>query len=66
MGERHSLVFLKLPSLKSRFPGALDALPHHCFGIVSSYVPTIGTLPAHILSCTPTERLDPLQGNTLR
>jgi hypothetical protein len=53
MGECPSLVFLKLPSLKRRCPGALDALPHHCFGIVSSYVPTIGTLPAHILRLHP-------------
>lgn len=53
MGERDSLVFLKLPSLKRRCPGALDALPHHCFGIVPSCVPTIGTLHAHILRMHP-------------
>jgi hypothetical protein len=53
MGERHSLVFHKLPSLKRHCPGVLDALPHHCFGIVSSYVPPIGTLPAHILRMHP-------------
>jgi hypothetical protein len=53
MGERHSLVFLKLPSLKSRYPGALDALPHHCFGTAPSCVPTIGALHAHILRMHP-------------
>jgi hypothetical protein len=52
-GERYSLAFLILLSLKSFCPGALDVLPRECFGTAPTDIPTLGTLHAHIFMMNP-------------
>ena len=52
-GERYSLVFLILRSLKSLCPGALAVLPRECFGTAPTAIPTIGTPHAYIFMMHP-------------